>query len=168
MVSYKRSLKPDRLYRLARIDGFHGLDGTIKLTPFYKGFSLAAIPFFYLNSGLKLTNQECRYYKGRFYLKAIEITEPREIIKGKDIFTEKQYLSDLQYPLLEDVQNKQFISENSGKVLGEYSGHQYHGDQLTYVISGNDGQEYLIPAIIDQFIKKITDQSVIVDDSIFN
>jgi len=139
----------------------------MKITPYYKGFSLAEIPVFFINPDLKLTPNNCRYYKDHFYLKTLEVDQIKDILKGKDLFTLAKYLPDIDHPLIEDIIGKDFVSShNNQRSFGKYIEHQYYGDQLTLVLRDDQGNETLLPAILDVFIKEIRDHEVIIDDSV--
>jgi len=166
MALFKKSLKADKLYKIGIITGFHGLDGTLKITPYYKGLSFDEITDFFINKTLHITPKEIRIYKSHLYLKSQEISENRDILKGQEVFVKEANLEEIKAPLIEDVEGKEFISIIDNRPLGKLIEYDYFGAQLTYLLKYNE-QELMIPAIRDIFIKEITETTVMVDDSIF-
>jgi len=168
MVLSRKSRKL-RIIKVGRVLGYRGINGTLKVTPFYKGLSFEVGDTIIIDPNLQLTIRKIKQYKEYLYISVDELSENKEILIGKDVSfkgAKSEIISDNVY-LDEDFAGKSFYSSIDNKYLGKLRKWFYSGAQQTLEIFDEEANaEILIPGIKDVFIKEIMDDKIIVDDSI--
>lgn len=149
-----------------RIVGTHGLAGEVKVQSWCDSNEvLAGFGTFYLDSegrqGLEV--KSARMHKNIVLVKLSEVdtVEQAELLRGRVLYIDR---NDLRLPegtyFVQDLVGIRVFDADSGEKYGVLSDVSFTGANDVYHVAGEDGKEYLLPAVEEMIISVDLEENI--------